>query len=119
VARRFEESWLWLVAAAFVVVAIAIVVPRWNAEPPPVIPTPSGETHSTMEVDVVQGRADVYVNGEHVGQTPYRLQGAFGSTVDLELRQAGYQPLRARVDITQQRALTLRMERQAEGAPPR
>ena len=115
-----ERSWWWLGGIAAFVVAVLLV---WPGQTPDV-PGPGGAAGrarpnqeagtslmTTVEIDVVQGHADVLIDGHRVGVTPYRLTAPFGTSVDLELRQDGYQALRTKVEVTHQRAIALRMER--------
>ena len=44
----------------------------------------------TFTIDAVEGRADVYRNGERVGTTPYGFQAKSGEDLDLVLKREGY-----------------------------
>lgn len=44
----------------------------------------------TFTVDVLEGRADVYKNGEKAGATPYQFQAKSGEQLDLVLKREGY-----------------------------
>jgi serine/threonine-protein kinase len=114
---RLARAWWWLAALAAVVLVVAVVVslgPRPAPPPPGPGPDPpasrvAGEP-GAVEIDVHQGEADVFVNGRLVGRTPYALRAPLGTSVDLELRQPGFRPLRTRFDVTHQHAVTLTME---------
>lgn len=77
---------------------------------------PADARRSAHVIDVVSGRADVYVNGARLGQTPYRYEARPHEIVELELQQTGYQPLRQHFDVTTRGAWTFTLR--AAGATP-
>jgi len=44
----------------------------------------------TFTVDVAEGKADVYKNGDRVGTTPYQFQAKSGEQLELVLKREGY-----------------------------
>jgi len=106
---QLARAWWWLsVAAALIVVAAVVLTVRPHPGP---VPSPAADAGQAVEISVQEGRAEVFVNGQRAGLTPYELHAPLGTRVDLELRQPGFRPLRTRFDVTQQRAVTLSMER--------
>lgn len=65
-------------------------------------------------IDVAQGRATVYLNGELRGETPLEFEARPRETVSLELRQPGYATLRERFDVTTRRTWTFTMRALSE-----
>jgi serine/threonine-protein kinase len=113
---RLARAWWWLAAAA-ALVALAALVVSVRPRPGPgeaagaAATAPAPPAAQSVEISVQQGRAEVLVDGRPVGMTPYELRAPLGASVELELRQPGFRPLRTRFDVTQQRAVTLTMER--------
>jgi serine/threonine-protein kinase len=121
------RAWWWLsVAAALIVVAAVVLAVRPRPGPAGATgtavvpqaaqPSPAAAAGQAVEISVQQGQAEVFVNGQRAGLTPYELRAPLGTRVDLELRQPGFRPLRTQFDITQQRAVTLTMERMSPEA---
>jgi serine/threonine protein kinase len=50
----------------------------------------STQGQQSFTVDAVEGRADVYRNGQRVGVTPYRFQAKSGEELELVLKREGY-----------------------------
>jgi hypothetical protein len=48
-----------------------------------------GEMKS-YKIEAVDGAADVYLNGQKVGTTPYEFKAQIGDRVNLMLKRAGY-----------------------------
>lgn len=55
----------------------------------------------TFTVDVAEGRADVYRDGERVGATPYQFQAKSGEQLDLLLKRDGYQDKPVRLSTSE------------------
>ena len=55
----------------------------------------------TFTVDVAEGHADVYKNGERVGITPYQFQANSGEQLDLLLKRDGYQDKPVRLSTSE------------------
>jgi hypothetical protein len=63
-------------------------------------------------VDVAEGRADVYRNGERVGTTPYQFQAKSGEQLDLLLKRDGYQDKPVRLSTSEnKRTYTFMLEK--------
>jgi hypothetical protein len=45
----------------------------------------------SFTLDTLEGRADVYKNGQRVGTTPYQFQAKSGEELELVLKREGYQ----------------------------
>ncbi len=56
----------------------------------PPVQKPATAQQQTFTVDVAEGKADVYRNGDRVGTTPYPFQANTGEQVDLVLKREGY-----------------------------
>jgi len=78
---------------------------------------PSLLASSVHTIDVTQGRARVYVNGSLLGETPLDYQAQPSEVVSVELRQVGYEPARARFDVTTRRTWTFTMRALHERTP--
>ena len=62
------------------------VVPPSSAQKPATAPV----HEETFTVDVAEGKADVYKNGDRVGTTPYQFQAKSGEQLELVLKREGY-----------------------------
>jgi hypothetical protein len=60
------------------------------AAPPVAVPSASGEVR-TVRINTLEGRADVYRDGQMVGTTPYEITAPLGEHVRLTLKRAGYE----------------------------
>ena len=78
---------------------------------------PSDSRLSPHRIEIVGGAADVYINGERRGRTPFEYRASPGETVHLELREVGFVPVDERFDITTRPVWTFVMRR-AEGRRP-
>jgi serine/threonine protein phosphatase PrpC len=68
----------------------------------------------TTRISVVDGSADVYIDGRHVGSTPYVHTAPAGTSVTLTLRRAGYRDEAVTFIVSDnQREYTLVMQRDA------
>jgi hypothetical protein len=50
----------------------------------------STQGQQSFTVDAVEGRADVYRNGQRVGTTPYQFQAKSGEELEFVLKREGY-----------------------------
>jgi hypothetical protein len=50
----------------------------------------STQGQQSFTVDAVEGRADVYRNGQRVGTTPYQFQARSGEELEFVLKREGY-----------------------------
>jgi serine/threonine-protein kinase len=105
-ATAVAARWPWLAAAALLALAAAWLVPR--TEPGPAsAAVASGSVH---RIDVVQGSADVFIDGTRAGRTPLDYRAAHGGPVTLELRQPGFTTVRERFVITGRPVWTFAMQ---------
>jgi serine/threonine protein kinase len=70
----------------------------------------------SITVDVVEGRADVYVDGSRVGRTPYRTKVRLGESVALELRKDGYLDQPVQFEVSERKSYSYAMQ---PSGPPR
>lgn len=56
-----------------------------------------------LQIDAIEGRAEVYLNGAHVGSTPYDLNARVGDRVDLVLKREGYVDRHEEFEVTENR----------------
>jgi serine/threonine protein phosphatase PrpC/predicted Ser/Thr protein kinase len=61
----------------------------------------SGQALRQLRIDVAEGRAEVYVAGRPVGQTPYAVEAALGDTIQVVLRRAGFHDVHALFTVTE------------------
>jgi hypothetical protein len=69
------------------------------------------EGQNQVTIDVQQGTAEVWQDGKMVGQTPYVVSKALGDSVQLVLRQSGYQDLPVQFDVTERSEYIYPMQR--------
>jgi hypothetical protein len=72
-------------------------------------PTGQDDFH-TITLDVVNGRAEVYANGSHVGRTPYKTRARLGDSLEFELRRAGYLDQPVQFDVTERNTYSYAMQ---------
>lgn len=65
----------------------------------------------TFTVDAMEGRAEVFRNGERVGTTPYKFQAKAGEQLDLVLKREGYQDKPVRLSTSDKKTYTFMLER--------
>jgi serine/threonine protein kinase len=65
----------------------------------------------TFTVDAMEGRAEVFRNGERVGTTPYKFQAKAGEHVDLVLKREGYQDKPVRLSTSDKKTYTFMLEK--------
>ena len=87
-----------LAAALFLAVAVTafgVALGSATREPPPppvappqvATPPPAGAVASEVTIDALGGAAEVYRDGERLGETPFQLATWVGEPVELELRR--------------------------------
>jgi serine/threonine-protein kinase len=86
-----ERSWAVLAGLAILILVVVLAAP-WLR------PTTDGR-RSLQRIDVVEGSAEVYIDGVLRGPTPLEFEARPGRAVDVELRQRGFAPYRTRLDI--------------------
>lgn len=115
------------VAAALTVCALAAVLylaylfalPAVNNQPPaPAAFTTARSKDAAaaqptlVQIDVAEGRADVYRDGERLGATPYDLKTNIGERVELTLRREGYSDYPVALEISaNKKAYTFMMKK--------
>jgi len=99
-----RRRWRWIAAAAVLVIAIVIVL-GWSASAPN-----GGGDAAVQKFEVTSGRADVFVNGRSIGSTPATYNGRVGETVDVELRQEGYETIHENVMLSPNQTSTFAMQ---------
>jgi serine/threonine-protein kinase len=64
---------------------------------------PPGESNAlkTVRIDTLEGKADVYQNGQLVGQTPYEIKATSGEQVSLILKRNGFEDKPVAFSITE------------------
>ena len=68
-----------------------VMDPPAAVDPVPVVGTVVQDTTMrAVTIHVMAGEAEVWRNGELIGRTPYRVQGAIGDEVSIVLRRTGY-----------------------------
>ena len=72
-----------------------------NAQAPSGSGQPASSSSQTFTVDVAEGHADVYRNGERIGTTPYQFQAKSGEQLDLMLKRDGYQDKPVRLSASE------------------
>ncbi|MEK6322332.1 MAG: serine/threonine-protein kinase [Acidobacteriota bacterium] len=76
------------------------------------LPNKSTQGQQAFTVDAVEGRADVYRNGQRVGTTPYQFQAKSGEELELVLKREGYLDKPVRLTTSENKKLyTFMLER--------
>ncbi len=104
-----ERSWLALAALAAAVVLGVLVAAAIGARGPARSTAPGGGD-TIHRIDVLSGRARVFVNGREMGTTPFAYPGRAGETIEIELRQEGFEPVKGRISITTDATSTFEMK---------
>jgi serine/threonine protein kinase len=73
-------------------------------------PTSGSEEFRTITLEVVDGAADVYVNGSRVGRTPYKTRAHMGESVQFELRRNGYLDQPIQFEVTERKSYSYIMQ---------
>jgi serine/threonine-protein kinase len=99
--------------AAGLLVLVVFAVALWpeigpGPQPSPG-PSPAAAATVRHHIDVMTGRAQVRVNGRAIGSTPVDYHGQPGETIEIELQQDGYAPVRERVFLTKDGTSTFAM----------
>jgi eukaryotic-like serine/threonine-protein kinase len=72
---------------------------------------PSSAAIKNVTVDVLEGSAEVWQNGQKLGSTPFTLQKPFGQSVTLLLREPGFRDLPVQFDVTERTSYSFEMQR--------
>ena len=104
---QFREAWAtprlrkWIIgAAAALVLLIAVAM---NMSVP-------GDGDQLVTIEVTNGRADVYENGNRVGSTPYQRRARLGDTLHLQLRRSGAVDQDIDFDVTERHVYSYTMQ---------
>jgi serine/threonine protein kinase len=73
-------------------------------------PPPPGDV-KRVTVDIPDGTAEVFEDGKMVGQTPFVISKDYGDSVELLLRQPGYDELPVRFEVSQRSEYVYLMHR--------
>ncbi|MFN8060485.1 MAG: serine/threonine-protein kinase [Vicinamibacterales bacterium] len=111
-ASSAAAHWRTLTAAAVLVLALVAWLALAGPDRDGPVVNPVRTTNH--RIDVVEGRATVFVNGQLKGQTPLTYVAGPHETIRLELRQPGYEPVQQSFDVTTKPTWTLRMRRAGE-----
>jgi serine/threonine-protein kinase len=91
-----------LAAIAAVIVLVVVGGLYFLLSSNPAIPGGSGQSFT---VDAVDGRAEVYRNGQRVGTTPYQFQAKSGEELELVLKREGYVDKRVRFTTSENKKM--------------
>jgi serine/threonine protein kinase len=102
----------WKLCSALVTVLLAVFVlslfalrkPDGNIVlPEPAKDQPQANTRElrTVRVNALEGKAEVYKDGQLIGQTPYEVRAALGEQISLMLKRDGYADKRVDFAITE------------------
>jgi eukaryotic-like serine/threonine-protein kinase len=65
----------------------------------PMIETADNEAVE-VQIDVIEGSAELVRNGENVGKTPFKLKGKIGEKIDIKLRREGYKDFETQIEVS-------------------
>jgi eukaryotic-like serine/threonine-protein kinase len=107
-----ERRWQWWAAAAAVVVLAVLFLGLGRDEA--ATGHGGGASGDNLQlavehINVVNGPADVYVDGRPIGATPVDFPGRIGQTIQIELRKIGHESRHARVTMSAEHTSTLEM----------
>jgi serine/threonine protein kinase len=74
-------------------------------------PKPPQVQSETFTVDAMEGRADVFRDGERVGTTPYQFQAKPGEQIELVLKREGYLDKPVRLSTSDKKMYTFMLEK--------
>ncbi len=140
VGRHAFERWVELLrrnpraafAAGAVTAAVALLAgslvfgprPTVGTSIPAAVPTAGsgrfqGAPLRVVQIDAVNGPAEVFVNGAKLGETPYMVRGHIGETIQLELRRPGYLATPVQFEVTERSAYSFTLQREGQPGEPR
>jgi serine/threonine protein kinase len=73
--------------------------------------SPSNGPVKNVTVDVLEGSAEVWQNGQRLGTTPFTLQKPFGQSVNLTLKEPGFRDMPVQFDVTERSSYSFEMQR--------
>jgi serine/threonine protein kinase len=65
----------------------------------------------SVQIESVEGPAEVYLNGQRVGTTPYKLNAPVGERVRLVLKREGFNDRQEEFDVTERNVYTFSMNK--------
>lgn len=112
--------WAHLAVAALIVVSVVYLTLRApgpasdtpKRQVPPSGPITGGNNLPVHRIDVAEGIADVYINNEFKGRTPFEYRARPHETVTIGLKQQGFVSFQETFDVTTKRVWTLTMKRE-------
>jgi serine/threonine-protein kinase len=88
--------------------------------PTPTRAAPPGPQSQTFTLEVAEGQADVYKNGERVGATPYQFQARPGEQIDVVLKRDGFHDKTVQMSLSENKKVyTFAMEKKQSTTDPR
>jgi hypothetical protein len=104
---QFRQAWAdprlrkWIIAGAVALVLIVAAVMNSG---------PAGQGDQIVTIEVTNGKADVYENGEKVGATPYQRRARLGDSLHLQLRRSGALDQDIDFDVTERHVYSYTMQ---------
>jgi serine/threonine-protein kinase len=105
---QFREAWAtprlrrWIIGGA-VALVLLIAAAVMNMGVP-------GDGDQIVTIEVTNGKADVYENGERVGSTPYQRRAKLGDTLRLQLKRNGALDQDIDFDVTERKVYSYTMQ---------
>lgn len=66
-----------------------------------------------VKIDLIEGSAELFSNGENVGKTPYLLKARVGEKIDIKLRRDGYKDYETQIEVSSRKKFyTFAMQKQ-------
>jgi serine/threonine-protein kinase len=65
----------------------------------------------SVQIESIEGPAEVYLNGQRVGTTPYKLDAPVGERVRLVLKREGFNDRQEEFDVTERNVYTFSMNK--------
>jgi hypothetical protein len=65
----------------------------------------------SLRIEAVEGPAEVYLNGQRVGTTPYKLDAPVGERVRLVLKREGFDDRQEEFDVTERNVYTFSLNK--------
>ena len=121
---------LWLVAsivacALVIVIGIYLIIPGSDTVIPSASPGPGPAPQSnrnaapavaqhplkSLRIESMEGPAEVYIDGKHVGTTPYPLEAPVGERVHLVLKRDGFLDRHEEFEVTERNVYTFSLNK--------
>ena len=119
---------LWVIAAAVacalvIVIGIYLMIPGSETVIPSAAPGPvpqgnrnaapaaaKGPPMKSLRIESMEGPADVYIDGKHVGVTPYPLEAPVGERIHLVLKREGFLDRQEEFEVTERTVYTFSLK---------